>query len=264
MRKNKVKEKLLRGEPVLGIWQSINSMDLAEMSGYSGYDFVIFDTEHGPMSAESCIPLICAAERTNIVPIIRVSEIQKTYILKALDVGAMGIIFPMVSSYEEAKKAVSLSKYILREGEKREEFRGLISVSRAAGYGLAIDEKTHLKTSNKEIMLIVQFETKEAVDNLDEILKLEEIDVVFIGSYDLSQSLGFPGEINHPMVKNIIEEAIKKIVNSGKAAGVIASSPDSIKYWIELGVKFITCHQTMILSEALGNFVNSFNKVVHN
>jgi len=70
MRKNKVKEKLLRGEPVLGIWQSINSTDLAEMSGYSGYDFVIFDTEHGPMSAESCIPLICAAERTNLVIIL--------------------------------------------------------------------------------------------------------------------------------------------------------------------------------------------------
>lgn len=262
MRKNKVKEKLLRGEPVLGIWQSINSMDLAEMSGYSGYDFVIFDTEHGPMSAESCIPLICASERTNLIPIIRVSEIQKTYILKALDVGAMGIIFPMVSTYEEAKKAVSLSKYIQREGEKRKEFRGLISVSRAAGYGLAIDEKTHLKTSNKEIMLIVQFETKEAVDNLDEILKLEEIDVVFIGSYDLSQSLGFPGEINNPMVKNIIEEAIKKIINSGKVAGAIVVSPDSIKYWIELGVKFITCHQTIILTKALSNFVDNFNKVI--
>jgi len=70
MRKNKVKEKLLRGESVLGIWQGINSIDLTEMSGYSGYDFIILDTEHGPMSAESCIPLICAAERTNIVPII--------------------------------------------------------------------------------------------------------------------------------------------------------------------------------------------------
>ena len=263
MRKNKVKEKLLRGEPVLGIWQSINSMDLAEMSGYSGYDFVIFDTEHGPMSAESCIPLICAAERTNIVPIIRVSEIQKTYILKALDVGAMGIIFPMVSTLEEAKRAVSLSKYIQKGDQKRAQFRGLINVSRAAAYGLAIDEKTHLKTSNKEIMLIVQFETKEAVDNLDEILKLKEIDVVFIGSYDLSQSLGFPGEINHPMIKKIIEEAIKKILNSDKAAGVVVSSPDSIKYWIELGVKFITCHQTIILSEALSNFANSFKKVVH-
>ena len=263
MRENKVKEKLLRGESVLGIWQSINSIDLAEMSGYSGYDFIILDTEHGPMSAESCIPLICAAERTNIMPIIRVSEIQKTYILKALDVGAMGIIFPMVSTLEEAKRAVSLSKYIQKEDQKRERFRGLINVSRAAGYGITIDEKSYIETSNKEIILIVQFETKEAVDNLDEILKLEEIDVVFIGAADLSQSLGFPGEYNNPIIKNIIKEAIRKIVNSGKAAGVVASSPDSIKYWTKLGVKFITCHQTMILSEALGNFVNSFNKVVH-
>jgi len=157
MRKNKIKEKLLRGESVLGIWQSINSMDLTEMSGYSGYDFIILDTEHGPMSAETCIPLICAAERTNIVPIVRVSEIQKTYILKALDVGAMGIIFPMVSTLEEAKKAVSLSRYIQKGDQKREQFRGAISVSRAAGYGVSVDEKSHFETSNKEIMLIVQF-----------------------------------------------------------------------------------------------------------
>lgn len=263
MRKNKVKEKLLRGESVLGIWQSINSIDLTEISGYSGYDFIILDTEHGPMSAESCVPLICAAERTNIVPIIRVSEIQKTYILKALDAGAMGIIFPMVSTLEEAKRAVSLSKYIQKGDQKRERFRGLMYISRAAGYGITVDEKCHIETSNKEIIIIVQFETKEAVDNLDEILKLEEIDVVFIGAADLSQSLGFPGEYDNPIVKNIIKEAIKKIVNSGKAVGVVASSPDSIKYWTELGVKFITCHQTVILSEALGNFVNNFNKVAH-
>lgn len=263
MRKNRLKEKLLKGESILGIWQSINSMDLAEMSGYSGYDFIIFDTEHGPMSAESCIPLICAAERTDVIPIIRVSEIQKTYILKALDAGAMGIIFPMVKTLEDAIKAVSLSRYIQREEEKTEQFRGLINVSRAAGYGITIDSKTHIKTSNEEIMLIVQLETREAVSNLDEILKIEEIDVVFIGAFDLSQSLGFPGEVNNPMVKNIIEDAIKKILNSGKVAGVLIESTDSLKYWMELGVKFFTCHQTVILTKALGNFINNFNKVIH-
>ena len=262
MRKNKVKEKLLRAEPVLGIWQSINSMDLTEMSGYSGYDFIILDTEHGPMSAETCIPLVCAAEKTCMVPIIRVSEIEKTYILKALDVGAMGIIFPMVSTLADAKKAISLSKYIQKGEEKRALFRGIINVSRAAGYGITTNTKAHFETSNKEVMIIAQFETQEAVSNLDEILKIDEIDVVLIGSMDLSQSLGYPGEINHPMVENAIETAIKKIVNSGKAAGIVVGSPESAKYWIELGVKFITCHQTVIITEALSKYVNKFKRIV--
>ena len=105
MRKNKVKEKLQEGKPVIGTFQGFSSMDLTEMCGYAGYDFVILDTEHGPMTAESCIPMICAAELTDIVPIIRVSENEKNYILKALDVGAMGIVFPMINSVEDAKNS---------------------------------------------------------------------------------------------------------------------------------------------------------------
>jgi len=111
----------------------------------------------------------------------------------------------------------------------------------------------HIQTSNNEIMIIVQFETKEAIENLDEILKLKEIDVVLIGSLDLSQSLGYPGEVDNPIVKDIIKKAIKKIVNAGKAAGIVAASPNAIKYWFDLGVKFITYHQTYIIREALEN-----------
>ena len=262
MRENILKKKLLQGKSVLGIWQSINSMDLVEMSGYSGYDFIVLDTEHGPMSAESCIPLICAAERTNIIPIIRVSEIQKTYILKALDVGAMGIIFPMVDTLEDAKKAVDLSKYILSENEKRKQFRGMSTTSRAAGYGITIDKKTHRETSNKEIMVIIQFEDKETIDNLDEILRLKEIDAVFIGAADLSQSFGFPGEPDKPIIQDTIKNAIKKIVNSGKIAGTIDASPNAMKYYAELGVKFFACNQTRIITKALKSFIEDFKKVI--
>ena len=186
MKKNKAKEKLINGEPILGIFQGFNSMDLIEMCGYSGYDFIILDTEHGPMSAETCIPMICAAERTDMVPVIRVCENEKNYVLKALDVGAMGIVFPMINTVEDAKKAIFLTKYIQKGDEKREEFRGMVNVSRAAGYGITNDLNMHIETSNNETMIIVQFETKEAIENLDEILKLKEIDVILIGSMDLS------------------------------------------------------------------------------
>ena len=262
MKKNKAKEKLKNGEPVLGIFQGFNSMDLTEMCGYSGYDFIILDTEHGPMSAETCIPMICAAERTDMVPVIRVSENEKNYVLKALDVGAMGIVFPMINTAEDAKKAIFLTKYIQKGNEKREKFRGIVNVSRAAGYGITTNLNTHIETSNNEIMIIVQFETKEAIENLDEILKLKEIDVVLIGSLDLSQSLGYPGEVDNTLVKDITKKAIKKIVNAGKVAGMVAASPDAIKYWLDLGVKFITYHQTCIIKEALGNHLTKFKELL--
>ena len=262
MKKNKAKEKLKNGEPVLGIFQGFNSMDLTEMCGYSGYDFIILDTEHGPMSAETCIPMICAAERTDMVPIIRVSENEKNYVLKALDIGAMGIVFPMINTAEDAKKAIFLTKYIQKGNEKREKFRGIVNVSRAAGYGITTNLNTHIETSNNEIMIIVQFETKEAIENLDEILKLKEIDVVLIGSLDLSQSLGYPGEVDNTLVKDIIKKAIKKIVNAGKVAGMVAASPDAIKYWLDLGVKFITYHQTCIINEALQNHLTKFKELL--
>jgi len=262
MRKNIIKEKLLKKEQVLGIWQGINSMDLVEMCGYSGYDFIIFDTEHGPMDIESCIPMVCAAERANIVPIIRVSEIEKTYILKALDIGMMGIIFPMVNSKQDAEKAVLLSRYVKKGEFERKIFRGLSSISRAAGYGLAVDKNTHIKTSNKEIMLITQLETREAVDNLEDILKVKEIDAIFIGSGDLSQSLGYPGEANNPEVVKVIKESIKKIIKAGKIVGIVAVTIDSINNWIDLGVNLITCPQTIIVSKALLNFSKDFKELI--
>ena len=262
MRKNTVKEKLQKGKPVIGTFQGFSSMDLTEMCGYAGYDFVILDTEHGPMTAESCISMIGAAERTGIVPIIRVSENEKNYILKALDVGAMGLVFPMINSLADARKAISLTRYIQKGAVTRPEFRGIVDVSRASAYGIPHDLHTHISTSNREIMIITQFETKEAIKDLEEILKFPEIDVILIGSIDLSQSLGYPGEVDHPLVREVIEQAIKKIVKNGKAPGIVLSSPDAIKGWLDMGVKFFIYHQTYMIRDVLLNYLSAFHQLV--
>jgi len=262
MRKNRIKEKLKKNMPVIGTFQGFSSTDLTEMCGYSGYDFVILDTEHGPMTAESCIPMICAAERTNIVPIIRVSENEKNYILKALDVGAMGIVFPMINSVKDAKKAIFLTRYIQRADETRSEFRGIVDVSRASAYGIPHDLKTHISTSNQEIIIITQFETKEAIENLDEVLKLPEIDVVLIGSIDLSQSMGYPGEVKHPLVQKVIKEAIEKIIKAGKSPGIVLSSPDAIKGWLDMGVKFLIYHQTYMIRDVMLSYLSAFHRLI--
>ena len=134
-------------------------------------------------------------------------------------------------------------------------------MSRVAGYGITNDLNMHIETSNNETMIIVQFETKEAVENLDEILKLEEIDVILIGSLDLSQSLGYLGEVDNPIIKDIIKKAIKKIVNAEKAAGIVVALPDAMKYWLDLGVKFITYHQTYIIRGELENRITKFKQL---
>ena len=134
-------------------------------------------------------------------------------------------------------------------------------MSRVAGYGITNDLNMHIQTSNNETMIIVQFETKEAIENLDEILKLEEIDVILIGSLDLSQSLGYLGEVDNPIIKDIIKKAIKKIVNAEKAAGIVVALPDAMKYWLDLGVKFITYHQTYIIRGELENRITKFKQL---
>jgi len=261
MRKNKVKEKLQHGNSVVGTFQGFNSPDLTEMCGYTGYDFVILDTEHGPMSAETCIPMICAAERSGVVPIIRVSENEKTYVLKALDVGAMGIIFPMINIIEDAVKAISLTRYIRNHNDMRTEFRGIVDVSRAAQYGMTAGLNSHMTTSNKEIMIILQMETAESVKNIEEILKLPEIDVILIGSLDLSQSLGYPGDVHHPVVQGVIKKAIKKIISAGKAVGMVIPSTDALQHWFDLRVSFFTYHQTYMFRDVLQKHVSEFHRI---
>ena len=261
MRKNIIKEKLQRKKQVFGIWQGINSMSLVEICGYSGFDFIIFDTEHGVMDVESCIPMVCAAEKFDIVPIARVIEIKKSFILKALDIGMMGIIFPMVNTREDAERAVSLSKYVERDEYGKKYFRGLSSSSRAAGYGLGVDKKTHIKSSNEEILLIAQLETLDAVQNLDEILKVKGIDVIFIGRGDLSQSLGLPGDVSNAEVTKVTEASIKKIIQAGKVAGVVEGNIDSIRHWAELGVDFISCSQTSIISKAISSMSKKLKNI---
>jgi len=153
---------------------------------FAGFDFVIIDAEHGPISIQSAQNMIRAAETANITPIIRVANNDEDLILRALDIGAQGIEIPQINSKSQAIKAVRSVKYA-PQGE-----RGVCRYVRAANYS-SMDKYEYFKSANNETIIIAHIEGVKGINNLDEILSVPDMYVIFIGPYDLSQSLGIPG-----------------------------------------------------------------------
>lgn len=205
---NTLKEKLNNGERVVGSIVQGALPALVEISGLAGFDFVFIDAEHGPLTIKDCEELIRAAEVVGTIPLIRVRKLDTELILRYLDIGAMGIIVPGIQNKEEAEAAVRAVKYYPL-GD-----RGL-SGTRSSDYGLKMPMKDYVKFANEQIMVIPVIENKEAVDNIEEILSVDGIDAAIIGTSDLGQSLGYPGEGNHP----VLTEAFNKIMEGGSKTG---------------------------------------------
>jgi 4-hydroxy-2-oxoheptanedioate aldolase len=232
MRKNLTKEKIQRGEIACGVFVPLYSPTIVEILGHIGFDFAIFDAEHGPMGVESCEHMVRAADTVNITPIIRVAMNIQQNILRYLDIGALGVQMPMINSKEDAENVVRSVKYP-PEGR-----RGLAGV-RAANYGLTGPLSDYVKEANRETMVIVHVETMQAVENLKETLTVPGIDVVFIGPTDLSSAMGYPGQVKHPEVQGMIERLVKQIRAAGKTAGTIAYDLDTLRRCKELGFQYI-------------------------
>jgi len=222
LKKNHLKEALQDGKVVFGPFLKFTDPAIVEIIGFAGFDFAIIDAEHGPISMENAQNMIRAAESVNLTPIIRVGNNDEALILRAMDIGAQGIEIPQINSKADAVRAVKSVKYS-PQGE-----RGVCRYVRAAKY-----------SSNKETMIIAHIEGVEGIKNLDEILLVPGIDVVFIGPYDLSQSLGVPGEVNHPLVKEKMKEVVLKCKKNKVAIGTFADDIKTAKSWVSLGVQYM-------------------------
>ncbi len=188
------RDRLLRGDRLLGTIISLPAPELAEISSEAGFDWLFLDMEHGPIEPASLVPLIQAVRR-GCAPVARVPENEEMWIKKALDAGASGVIIPRVNSAGEAAKAVHWSKFPPEGG------RG-VGFSRANLYGARFQE--HVETANRETAVIVQVEHMEAVRVIEDILAVPGVDAAFIGPYDLSASLGKPGRIQDEDVREAI------------------------------------------------------------
>jgi 2-keto-3-deoxy-L-rhamnonate aldolase RhmA len=201
MMENKVKEKIGRGEVVLGTFLFTPSPTIMEVIGYAGLDFAIIDTEHaptGPFDTQTLENMVRAAEISGILPLVRLPERSRIMTQKALDAGAMGVVVPWVKTKGDAQRAVKDAKY------PPEGHRGSCYLTRPTGYSSRFTED-YWHEANKSTMVVPMIEDQEGVDNLEEILSVEGVDFMFFGSRDFSMSSGFP-TVDNPVTQRTIRE----------------------------------------------------------
>jgi 4-hydroxy-2-oxoheptanedioate aldolase len=238
---NKVKLALEQQRVALGTWVQMASPEVVEVVGYQGYDFVIIDMEHGQFGFDTVPSMIRAAEATGVTSVVRVSNNESSTILKVLDAGAMGVLVPGISNREQAESAVKAAKYGPDFG-----IRGACPWTRATQYNVS-DWNAHAAWSNEQTMVWLLVEGKEGVENFDEILTVPHIDALVMGPFDLAQSLGIPGQLDHPMLIKTLEEMVAKANKKGVSmVAVMLSEYDgdqiqaAVEKWNNLGCKIMT------------------------
>ncbi len=232
LRNNSLKRKLSERDFVLGTFLEIPSPQLVEILGLAGFDFVVIDREHGTIDLQQTEDLIRACLSTEISPIVRVAGCDPVLIRQPLDMGAAGVHVPQIGSVESAALAIRSSCFHPR-GD-----RGLQPFVRAASYR-AYPTAVYLERTNGDTAMIFHIEGKQGVDALDGILALDGTDVAFLGPYDLSQSLGVPGQVKHPMVREKMIEVVEKGKAAGKCIGAYCDDIDTAREWRTAGVRYL-------------------------
>jgi 4-hydroxy-2-oxoheptanedioate aldolase len=247
MKKNRMKSKLLAGQAALGCSIMVPSPQMVEMVGHAGFDWVLIDLEHGTIDLETAELMIMAAEAAGITPIVRPQTNRKQDISRVMDRGAMGVQVPHVNNVEDARQAVSAVKF--GPGDNR----GVAAGTRPDSYGLSKSMDESMKHSNEQTLVCVQLEHAAAIENVDEILKVEGVDVFFIGPSDLSQSMGHPGNPKAEPVKNAIARTLLKITAAGKIPGM-PTSVDNVDAILSAGVRYTYTHLPKLVGAAASEF----------
>lgn len=218
--------------PALGIFCELPCRESVEAAALAGWDYVVIDCEHGPISSAMLPDFIRAADAHSLPAIVRVPENNAASIQHALDSGAAGVLIPQVSSLEAAQRAVSASRFYPAGS------RGLNPFVRAARYS-ARPAADFIGHANDDVLVILQIESVGGLEALDAIVRLPGLDIIFIGPYDLSQSLGMPGDVAHEKVLEAGAEIIAKSTAGGVQAGVFVNSLEAADQWLALGIRFL-------------------------
>lgn len=224
--------KLESKELTVGTWVTIPNQAIIEILSTAGFEWITLDIEHSAVSIESVQNLLGHIQGNGMQGLVRVSKNEEVVIKRVMDAGADGVIVPMIKSKTDAEQAVSFVKY------PPVGTRG-VGLSRAQKYGT--DFENYKNWTNSESVVIAQIEHIDAVNDLESILNVEGIDGIIVGPYDLSASMGYPGEYNRLDVKEALEEVTRVLKKSDKALGfhVIESQFDKLKEKIDIGYTFL-------------------------
>ena len=235
-----LRQRLQQGELQLGTILSLNSPDAAEILAQVGFDWLFIDAEHSTLAPHD-LKAIFQALGDSIPCVVRLPALDEIVVKKTLDAGAAGVLVPQVHTAEQAEQLVKWGRYYPAGS------RGL-GFGRAQGYGLKVDE--YLETANEDILLSVQAESAEAVRNIESIVKVKGLDAILVGPYDLSASMGLPGQVDHPEVKADIQHVADACKGAGMPIGIFGLGVEAVQPYIDKGFKFIVAGVDTVL---LGN-----------
>ena len=254
LNKNFIKDKLYKNEPVVGTWSIIPSNIVADIISKAGLDFIIIDREHGPVSFETAQEMIITCENNNVSPIIRVGDLIKSDIQNALDIGAHGVQLPNVENIEDVKKIIQYTRYPPL-GD-----RGFSPFTRAGGYSIN-NAQSLMKIANSNLLNIINIESINAYENIEEMCKLNDVDIFFIGLFDLSKSLNIPGKIEDVQIINIIKDIVKIAEKHNKYVGTITNSIEKLNTYRDMGLKYLVhLVDCEILRNSYSEIINQFKK----
>ena len=228
--RNAFKHAIAAGRLQVGLWSSLCSNIGAEAVADSGFDWILLDTEHSPNEVPGLLSQMQAAGGGTTSLIVRPAWNDAVLVKRVLDIGAQSVLVPYVQNAEEARRAVASVRY------PPAGMRGVAAAARASRYGRV---KDYLKKADAEICLLVQVETRSALDQLEAIAGVEGVDGVFIGPSDLSASFGLIGNPQHADVQKALQDAVTRLKAVGKPAGILTTNEDEVRRYIDWGYTFV-------------------------
>ena len=246
---NPVKARLRAGETVFGCFTRTTDAALVEFLGLQGWDFLVFDGEHGPLDTQTLEHLLRAAEARDATALARVATNAPHRILQVLDAGARGLHIPMINSTAEAEAAIQAAKYPPRGS------RGLAGV-RANAFGTIGTLADYIVQANAETLTVLHIETGRAVDQIEAIAAVPDVDVIFIGTTDLSSDLGIPGQFDHPKLLTAIDRVAEATQAAGVVLGTILRAPEQAAIWRSRGARYFVVTLEAVLGPASRGFLS--------
>ncbi|MTI18032.1 4-hydroxy-2-oxo-heptane-1,7-dioate aldolase [Rhodobacteraceae bacterium RKSG542] len=219
-----------RSSKQLGIWTSLSNSLTAEISAGAGFDWLVVDAEHSPNDVLNVLPQLQAIAAYDVEAVVRVPTLDITFIKRYLDIGARTLLIPFVQNEQEAKDAVAFTRY------PGAGVRGVSVGHRANRFGRV---KDYLHNASDDICVIIQAETREAIEELPKMVAVDGIDAIFIGPSDLAASFGHLGNPLHPEVQEAIATAVKICKEAGKAIGTLAPVEADARRYFDMGFDFI-------------------------
>jgi 4-hydroxy-2-oxoheptanedioate aldolase len=226
---NAFKHALAAGQQQIGLWCSLANHYCVEVVAGAGFDWLLLDCEHAPNDLESLLSQLQAAAPYPVSPVVRVPWNDTVTIKRVLDIGAQSLLVPYVQNADEARRAVAAVRY------PPAGVRGVGGTTRATRFGRI---KDYARRAHEQICLLVQAETREALDEIEVIAAVDGVDGIFIGPADLHATLGYPGETANPAVLPIIDDALRRIRQAGKAPGVLSADNALAQRFIDAGCLF--------------------------